>query len=83
MAVPTEHVAKDGRPEPVGRCALPLIGMDCKTRVYTSFAVINVVGSRFVLLEKLPDLAFEASHAQTGARLHLEGAVIDLVVPDL
>ncbi len=53
------------------------------TRVYTSLAVVDVVGGRFVLREMLPGLSLEALQGMTGAKLHLEGPVADLTVPEL
>ena len=79
----TEHVTKDGKPKLVDRCTFPLTGVGCITRVYTSHAVIDIEKGRFVLREKLPGLSFEALQAMTGATLHIDGPVADLVAPDL
>ena len=83
VAVITEHVTKDGQPKLVERCSFPLTGVGCITRVYTSLAVVDVAGGRFVLREKLAGLSLEALQALTGARLHVEGAVADLIVPEV
>lgn len=82
VAVVTDHVTRDGKPKLLRRCTLPLTGVGCVTRVYTSLAVIDVVGGRFVLREKLPALSLDALQAATGAELVLDGAVADLVVPE-
>ena len=79
----TEHVTKDGKPKLVERCTFPLTGVGCITRIYTSHAVIDIVKGRFVLREKLPGLSFEALQAMTGATLHKDGPVADLVAPEL
>ena len=79
----TEHVTKDGKPKLVERCTFPLTGVGCITRIYTSHAVIEIVKGRFVLREKLPGLSFEALQAMTGATLHMDGPVADLVAPEL
>ncbi|WP_113176953.1 CoA transferase subunit B [Rhizobium sp.] len=79
----TEHVTKNGEPKLVEKCTFPLTGVGCITRVYTSHAVIDIVDSRFVLREKLPDLAIEDLQAMTGAKLHIDGPVLDLIVPTL
>jgi len=79
----TEHVTKDGKPKLVEACTFPLTGVGCITRVYTSHAVIDIVKGRFVLREKLPGLTIEALQAMTGAPLHIDGPVADLIAPDL
>jgi 3-oxoadipate CoA-transferase beta subunit len=83
VAVITDHVTKDGKPKLVKRCTLPLTGVGCVTRVYTSLAVIDIEGGRFVLREKLPSLSFADLQAATGAELVIIDPVADLVVPEL
>lgn len=77
----TEHVTKDGDPKLVERCTFPLTGVGCITRVYTSHAVVDIKNGRFVLKEKLPGLSLEALQKMTGAELHVDGSVADLIVP--
>lgn len=79
----TEHMTKTGEPKLVETCSFPLTGVSCVTRVYTSHAVVDIAGGRFVLREKLPGLSLEALQAMTGAKLHIDGPVADLVAPDL
>lgn len=83
VAVITDHVTKKNEPKLLTRCTLPLTGVACVTRVYTSLAVIDIVEGRFVLREKLPGLSFENLQALTGAKLHLPAPVADLIVPEL
>ncbi|WP_374292646.1 3-oxoacid CoA-transferase subunit B [Paenirhodobacter enshiensis] len=83
VAVITDHVTKTGAPKLVERCTLPLTGVGCVTRVYTSLAVIDIEGGRFVLREKLPSMSFDELQAVTGAKLHLDGPVSDLIVPEV
>ncbi len=82
VAVVTDHVTKDGGPKLVERCTFPLTGVGCVTQVYTSLAVIDIKGGRFVLREKVPGLSMDALQAVTGATLHIEGDVADLIVPE-
>ncbi|UWR39584.1 3-oxoacid CoA-transferase subunit B (plasmid) [Sulfitobacter sp. W074] len=82
VAVVTDHVTKDGGPKLVERCTFPLTGLECVTQVYTSLAVIDIKGGRFILREKVPGLSMDALQAVTGATLHIEGDVADLIVPE-
>lgn len=79
----TEHVTKNGEPKLVARCTFPLTGVGCITRVYTSHAIVDIVKGHFVLREKLAAISMEELQAMTGAPLHVEGPVADLVVPEL
>jgi 3-oxoadipate CoA-transferase beta subunit len=83
VAVITDHVTKDGRPKLVRACSLPLTGVGCVTRVYTSLAVIDIVAQRFVVREKLAAISLDELQGLTGAGLVVEGTIADLVVPEL
>lgn len=83
VTVITDHVTKDGAPKLVQRCTLPLTGVGCVTRVYSSLAVIDIEHGRFVLREKLAALSIDYLQALTGATLYLDGPVADLSVPEL
>jgi len=79
----TEHVTKNGEPKLVDKCTFPLTGVECITRIYTSHAVVDVVNGHFVLREKLPTISIEGLQAITGAKLHIEGHIADLIVPSV
>lgn len=83
VAVITDHVTKDGQPKLVEACTFPLTGVGCVTRVYTSLAVVDIEGERFVLREKLATMSVDELQALTGAPLVAEGGVGDLVAPAL
>jgi len=83
VAVVIDHLTKDGKPKLVQRCTMPLTGVGCVTRVYTSLAVVDIEGGRFVLREKLPAISLVALQSMTGAQLHQDGVIADLLVPDL
>ncbi|MFC2253593.1 3-oxoacid CoA-transferase subunit B [Labrys portucalensis] len=83
VAVLTEHVTKTGAPKLVEHCTLPLTGVGCVTRVYTSLSVIDIANGRFVVREKLPSLTLERLQSLTGAELLVDGPVADLLVPEL
>lgn len=82
VAVITDHVTKDGRPKLVKACSLPLTGVGCVTRIYTSLAVVDVVEARFVVREKLPSLSLDELQALTGAELLVDGEIKPLMVPE-
>lgn len=82
VAIITDHVTKKGQPKLVESCTFPLTGVGCVTRVYTSLAVVDVVDGRFVLREKLPAISMEELQSVTGATLHVEGEVGDLICPE-
>ena len=83
VAVLTDHVTKKGDPKLVASCTMPLTGVGCVTRIYTSLAVVDVEGGRFVLREKLPAITMEDLQALTGAELTTNGPVGDLIAPEL
>ena len=83
VAVITDHVTKDGKPKLVDRCTFPLTGVACVTRIYTSLAVIDINSGRFVLREKLAAMTMDELQSLTGAVLHTETEVADLIVPDI
>lgn len=62
---------------------MPLTGVGCVTRVYTSLAVVDIEGGHFILLEKLPQISFDDLQAVTGAELKIRGDIGDLAVPEL
>lgn len=83
VAVITDHVTKKGDPKLVESCSMPLTGVGCVTRVYTSLCVVDIEDGQFALREKLPDLSLADLQAVTGAELNIKGEVADLIVPKL
>ncbi|WP_394178625.1 3-oxoacid CoA-transferase subunit B [Yoonia maritima] len=83
VAVITDHLTKKGDPKLVSKCSLPLTGVGCVTRVYTSLAVVDIEDGHFVLREKLPAISLDDLQALTGATLHTTDTVGDLIVPEL
>ena len=82
VAVITDHVTRDGAPKLVEACSLPLTGLACVTRIYTSLAVIDIDAGRFMLREKLAGLSFDDLQAVTGATLHVKGPIAELTAPE-
>ncbi|MEI4485797.1 3-oxoacid CoA-transferase subunit B [Frigidibacter sp. MR17.14] len=82
VAVLTDHCTKKGEPKLLAACTMPLTGVGCVTRIYTSLAVVDVVDGGFVLREKIPAITLEALQAVTGAPLGTEGPVGELICPE-
>lgn len=82
IAVLTDHVTKKGDPKLVDACTMPLTGVGCVTRIYTSLAVIDIEDERFILREKIPAISMDDLQSLTGAPLHTDGDVVDLVCPE-
>lgn len=83
VAVLMDHTTKDGRPKLLKRCSLPLTGVGCVTRVYTSLAVLDIEAGRFLLREKVPGLSVAELQAMTEAELVVPEGLTDLICPDL
>lgn len=81
VAVITDHVTKKGDPKLVDACTLPLTGVGCVTRIYSSLAVIDVDAVGFVLREKIAAISIEDLQSLTGAPLHRDGPVENLACP--
>ena len=79
IAVVTDHVTKKGDPKLVDACTMPLTGVGCVTRIYSSLAVVDVEEGRFVLREKIPAISMDDLQSLTGAPLHTDGPVADLI----
>jgi 3-oxoadipate CoA-transferase, beta subunit len=82
VSIVTDHITKNGQPKLVESCSLPLTGLACVNRVYTSLAVIDIIDGKFILKEKLPEISLEELQTVTGAKLHITDEVKDLVVPE-
>ena len=83
VAVVTDHVTKKGDPKLVAQCTMPLTGLACVTRVYTSLAVLDIENERFILREKLAKITFDELQSFTDATLHIESDLAELNVPEL
>lgn len=83
IAVVTDHVTKKGDPKLVDVCTMPLTGIGCVTRVYTSLCVVDVEAGCFMLREKLAAISFDDLQSVTGAELHTDGPIAELNAPAL
>ena len=64
-----EHTTKDGQPKLVQRCAHPLTGLNCVSRLYTDLAVIDLADGHLMVVDLVDGLAFPQLQARTAALL--------------
>ncbi|MCY4446495.1 MAG: 3-oxoacid CoA-transferase subunit B [Rhodobacteraceae bacterium] len=83
VVVITDHITKTGEPKLKERCTLPLTGLGCVTRVYTSLCVVDISAKGFVLREKLDAISLEELQNYTAAKLHLESDILSLDCPEI
>lgn len=83
IAVITDHVTKKGDPKLVETCAMPLTGVGCVTRVYTSLCVADITPKGFVLREKLSGISLDDLQSVTGAELQIETDVAEMACPEV
>lgn len=83
VAVVTDHITKTGEPKLLENCTLPLTGLSCVSRIYTSLAVIDVQDAKFFIKGKHPAFSVEEIQGLTGAILNTDGSIENIEVPDL
>ncbi len=64
-----EHATKAGEPKIVERCAYPVTGIGCVSRIYTDLAVIDVTPAGLRAVEWVEQLSFDELQRMTGAPL--------------
>jgi len=64
-----EHTTKTGEPKIVEKCAYPLTGIACVSRIYTDLAVLDITPQGVRVVEMAPGLSFETLQSLTAAPL--------------
>ena len=75
------HVNKAGESKILKRCTLPLTGVGCVKKVVTELAVLEITPLGFKLLERAPGVSVEHIIAATEAKLIVEGAILEMILP--
>jgi 3-oxoadipate CoA-transferase beta subunit len=65
----TQHCTKTGEPKIVKHCTYPLTGKNVVTRIYTNYAIIDVVDKKLFVRELAPEIDFEFLQSVTEAQL--------------
>ncbi|MCX7609976.1 MAG: 3-oxoacid CoA-transferase subunit B [Ignavibacterium sp.] len=66
----TQHVTKTGEPKIVKKCTYPLTGKNVVNKIYTNFAVMEVIDKKIFVKELAPDVTPEFLQSVTDAELH-------------
>ncbi len=67
--VMTDLLTKDGRSKLVANCDYPLTGVHCVSRVYTDYAVFDIVPDGFQVVERFGDTTHTELESMTGLTL--------------
>lgn len=66
----TQHVTKTGESKIVKKCTYPLTGKNVVNRIYTNFAVLEVVDKKLFVKEMAPDVTEDFLKSVTDAELN-------------
>ena len=67
VIVLTDHVSKDGSPQIVKHCSLPLTGVGVVSRIISDQAVFDIDDEGLVLVRSAPGVDLDSLHTSTGA----------------
>lgn len=68
----TQHITKTGEPKIVKKCTYPLTGKNVVNRIYTNFAVMEVIDKKLFVKEMAPDVTADFLKSVTDAELHFD-----------
>jgi len=74
------HTNRAGESKLLKRCALPLTGVGCVTKIVTNLAVLEVTPNGFLLKERAPGVTVEEIQNATEGKLVIQGDVPEMEV---
>ncbi len=74
------HTNRAGESKLLKKCALPLTGVGCVTKIVTNLAVLEVTLNGFLLKERAPGVTVEEIQNATEGKLVVEGKVPEMEV---
>jgi 3-oxoacid CoA-transferase subunit B len=80
LIVTMEHVTKKGEKKILRKCALPLTGVRCVSRIITDYCVLDVTREGLELIEVAPGMTPEQVQEMTEPRLIVKGEVREIAV---
>jgi 3-oxoacid CoA-transferase subunit B len=80
LIVTMEHVTKKGEKKILRKCALPLTGVRCVSRIITDYCVLDVTREGLELIEVAPGVTPEQVQEMTEPRLIVKGEVREIAV---
>lgn len=72
------HTNKARESKLLGKCTLPLTGVNCITKVVTNLALLDVKNGAFILKERAPGVSVEEIMAATAGKLIVEGEIPEM-----
>lgn len=66
----TQHTTKTGEPKIVKKCTYPLTGKNVINKIYTNYAVMEIIDKKIYVKELAPDVTPEFLQSVTDAELH-------------
>lgn len=72
------HTNLKGESKLLKRCNLPLTGINCVKKIVTNFAVLEIAGNGFRLLEKAPGVSVDEIKSKTEGNLIVEGEIPEM-----
>jgi len=74
------HTNKRGESKLLPKCALPLTGVGCITKIVTNLAMLEVTKRGFELKERAPGVSVEDIKAATAGTLIVDGKVEEMIL---